>query len=512
MNAESIQSTLRRALDLHQAGQLGDAERLYGEVIDADPGNPDALNLRGVLAQNMGENDVAEGFIRRALAVNPRFADAHYNLGVALQGQGRLDDAAAAYRESLRLSPDSPDAHHNLGNCLHEIGKLDEAIECQRNAIAIDPRDPNTHNSLGVALYDAGALDEAFAAYDRAIALDAGYAAAHGNMAGVFLARGMAEEAVAAFRRAAELRHGHARRSAGTERIPRHRIHHDADQVRYLKSRDLLGSDYEGYARALCALDERLAASPNETQAAAFGGGENEEIAPSFNAFVYRSAGNRVSTGSLNPELNVDAIEASYLDSRPEVVVVDDLLSEEALAELRAFCLESTVWKRNYDNGYVSAKLGHGFESPLLFQIVEELRRSFPRIFSSHRLEQAWAFKYDSHMHGVNLHADFAAVNVNFWITPDSANRDPESGGLIIWDEHSPNNWRLSDYNRGSAKVRDFLQSRGSRPIKVPYRGNRAIIFNSTLFHETDRIDFEEGYENRRINVTLLYGRRLRTS
>ena len=40
MNAESIQSTLRRALDLHQAGQIGDAERLYGEVIDADPGNP----------------------------------------------------------------------------------------------------------------------------------------------------------------------------------------------------------------------------------------------------------------------------------------------------------------------------------------------------------------------------------------------------------------------------------------------------------------------------------------
>ena len=110
------------------------------------------------------------------------------------------------------------------------------------------------------------------------------------------------------------------------------------------------------------------------------------------------------------------------------------------------------------------------------------------------------------------MHADFAAVNVNFWITPDSANRDPESGGLIIWDENSPSNWGFSDYNRDSKKMRDFLKSRGARPIKVPYRGNRAIFFNSTLFHETDRIDFEDGYENRRINVTLLYGRGLRTS
>ena len=34
------------------------------------------------------------------------------------------------------------------------------------------------------------------------------------------------------------------------------------------------------------------------------------------------------------------------------------------------------------------------------------------------------------------------------------------------------------------------------------------MIFNSDLFHETDRIAFADGYENRRINVTLLYGRR----
>jgi len=34
------------------------------------------------------------------------------------------------------------------------------------------------------------------------------------------------------------------------------------------------------------------------------------------------------------------------------------------------------------------------------------------------------------------------------------------------------------------------------------------VIFDSNLFHKTDRIDFREGYENRRINVTMLYGRR----
>jgi hypothetical protein len=34
------------------------------------------------------------------------------------------------------------------------------------------------------------------------------------------------------------------------------------------------------------------------------------------------------------------------------------------------------------------------------------------------------------------------------------------------------------------------------------------VIFDSNLFHATDRIAFRPGYTNRRINITLLYGRR----
>jgi hypothetical protein len=35
-----------------------------------------------------------------------------------------------------------------------------------------------------------------------------------------------------------------------------------------------------------------------------------------------------------------------------------------------------------------------------------------------------------------------------------------------------------------------------------------AASFDSGLFHEPDRIDFMDGYQNRRINVTMRYGRR----
>jgi hypothetical protein len=41
----------------------------------------------------------------------------------------------------------------------------------------------------------------------------------------------------------------------------------------------------------------------------------------------------------------------------------------------------------------------------------------------------------------------------------------------------------------------------------VPYRENRAVLFDSRLFHYSDAPKFAQGYENYRINVTLLFGR-----
>jgi hypothetical protein len=165
------------------------------------------------------------------------------------------------------------------------------------------------------------------------------------------------------------------------------------------------------------------------------------------------------------------------------------------------------VWRSVYD-GYLGAFPEFGFACPLLAKIADELPRRYPIVFASHQLTQLWAFKYDSQLSGIGIHADFAAINVNFWITPDDANLDPKSGGLVIWDKAAPLDWDFAKYNTDITAAREFLAHAGARSVTVPYRSNRAVIFDSDLFHETDRIVFKEGYLNRRINITLLYGRR----
>ena len=102
-----------------------------------------------------------------------------------------------------------------------------------------------------------------------------------------------------------------------------------------------------------------------------------------------------------------------------------------------------------------------------------------------------------------------AAVNVNFWITPNEANLDPDHGGMVIWDTAAPLDWNFAKYNGDIAAARAFLASTAAKSHTVPYRANRAVIFDSDLFHETDVCTFKEGYVNRRINVTMLFGRRV---
>ena len=71
-------------------------------------------------------------------------------------------------------------------------------------------------------------------------------------------------------------------------------------------------------------------------------------------------------------------------------------------------------------------------------------------------------------MEGVHIHADDAVVNVNFWITPDEANLDPQSGGLLVWDVAAPRNWDFTQFNRDQPAIRDFLARNHAKALTVP--------------------------------------------
>ena len=226
------------------------------------------------------------------------------------------------------------------------------------------------------------------------------------------------------------------------------------------------------------------------------------------------------------------ALEDRYLHGHASMHLAwqDDFLSEKALDEIRKFALESTVFHHTKGepdaqglegaSGYLGSYLETGFASGLLLQIAERLRQRIPKVLAHLRLTQAWSYKYCqgenvTFPRGINVHADEAEVNVNFWITADAANEGQGSGGLIVYDKAAPTSMSFDDMNRDKKRIYEFLHAEGefvggtkSKYVEVPYKANRIVMFESTLFHETGRLKFKKGFENSRINLTFLFGGR----
>ena len=206
----ALQQSLDRAIQHHQAGDLPQAEGIYHQILQTDPNQPVALHLLGVIAHQVGKNDIAVDLICKALAVNPDFAEAHSNLGAALMDLGRPEDAVTSFRKALVLKPDYAKAHNNLGNALKELGDLDEAVASYHKAIANEPGNADAHSNLGNALQELGKPDEAVANYRTAIAIKPDFAEAHNNLGNAFKELGNLDEATANYRQALDLKPDYA--------------------------------------------------------------------------------------------------------------------------------------------------------------------------------------------------------------------------------------------------------------------------------------------------------------
>jgi hypothetical protein len=154
----------------------------------------------------------------------------------------------------------------------------------------------------------------------------------------------------------------------------------------------------------------------------------------------------------------------------------------------------------------VSATLFNVFCCPLLLQIAQELRHRIPGLLAHQPLSLAWAYKYCGPFSGLGPHADDGAVAVNFWITPDEASEDATRGGLVIWDRLAPRHYLRRDRLAQEQIIESLIADPGAKAVTVPYRCNRAAIYDGMIVHSTDAFRFKDGYENRRINITLLYG------
>lgn len=183
---DSPQSIIDLALSHHRANQLDDAERLYQQLLAAQPDHADAMHLLGVICFQRGQLDLAESLVRRSIELAP--ADSKFsNLGLIAKAEGNLPLAREAFERAYQLNSQSFATLSNLGITYLELQQFSNAEKLLRLALSLQPMHVETLNAFGNVLLALGNKDEAILKYRDAIRLQSNYETPYINLARVYI-------------------------------------------------------------------------------------------------------------------------------------------------------------------------------------------------------------------------------------------------------------------------------------------------------------------------------------
>ena len=555
----TVSQRLNEALALHRSGQLDQAIVGYRSLLKDQPETADALHLLGLALDQKGDTGQALASLEKAIDLRPNSALFHFNFGRLLSGADRPTDAEAAYRMAVKLDPNLADAHNNLGLIAERRGDTATAITAFESALSSSPNhsagrvnlarvlidngnadQAKPHLStlvaqaqppaeawflIGSLAEDAGDFDAAVDAYRKALAIMPGFTKAKNNLGTALLGarryRGAQEVFTDVFlskrapqgRAAGKFDEADFPARQGTHlHTCRYRLSDSADQLDYLIAQELIDPSWnqatDRFRQAITALDK----DHPPDRPVVLEGPEADALADLHEHAIRLVDTAPLGGPAIGQKNDYGAIEEAYLAAATSITTIDNFLSPEALTSLRDYCRQSTIFFGYNATGYVTSYMADGFTCSLLYQIAEELQAAMPRVLGSRPLHNMWVYRHDNTGGGVEAHTDDASVTFNFWLTEDDANLNADHGGLIVYAKEQPLDWDWTDMNlrKNDPDVRETIQNflSDAPEVILPHRENRAILFHSNLFHKSDRLLFRRGFENRRMNVTLLFGER----
>jgi protein O-GlcNAc transferase len=207
--AGSLHDEFKKALALHQAGRLDDAEVIYRTILQQQANHADTLHNMGVVHAQRGNFVAAAEWVDRAMAVNPDNAAFHVTRGNVYADLNANQNAITSYDRALAVNPDSAEVLNSRAIALFRAGLYEEAAASCDRALAVRPEYAEAHYNRGIVLAHLNRHAEALASYDRAIAFNPGYAEAFSNRGVVLTELQRHDEALVSYDRALEIRPAH---------------------------------------------------------------------------------------------------------------------------------------------------------------------------------------------------------------------------------------------------------------------------------------------------------------
>jgi tetratricopeptide (TPR) repeat protein len=124
-----MNKTMNEAMNLHRAGEITEAEKMYKDILKKYPNNPDVLYLLGILCYQCNNFISAIQYIKEALDFNDSNPYMNFDLGNILRAKGLLDEAVIYYKKAIERDKNIKDAYKYLGEILYSIGQQAEAFQ-----------------------------------------------------------------------------------------------------------------------------------------------------------------------------------------------------------------------------------------------------------------------------------------------------------------------------------------------------------------------------------------------
>jgi tetratricopeptide (TPR) repeat protein len=149
--------------------------RLYGVAADSAP----AHLLLGRILLRQGFDPVAEGEVRKALALSSELPLAHFTLGEFHVYRADYAKAVREFEAELTINPGYAPALTRLGEVYWRLSRYDDAEKVLQRSIWLDSTASEPHVILGKVLVRKGQLALAERTLQRAIAMDPNSYTAH---------------------------------------------------------------------------------------------------------------------------------------------------------------------------------------------------------------------------------------------------------------------------------------------------------------------------------------------
>ena len=150
-----------RAVQLHQAGRLVEAEGLYRQALGVTRDDPNLNYLHGAVLFQLQRLPEALKAAEAALALAPAAAEILVLHGVLLRSFGRLNEALVSVDRALAQAPGLADALSNRALILWDLNRMEAALEALDRLIAVDPEAADPWVRRAMALFRLGRTAEA---------------------------------------------------------------------------------------------------------------------------------------------------------------------------------------------------------------------------------------------------------------------------------------------------------------------------------------------------------------